>query len=249
MGDEERLSGFLDRELAPEDRDLFDAALASDETLRLRAARLRRTDELIRSAASSLADEEVPERFLKVINGALPLQFEGPSVDQRPIRVGNDNDKAHWRLAGAAAASLALGLLLGAQFSRGPSGSLTSDPLMTGLERVASGEDVRLASGARFVPRLTFARKGGGYCREFDLEQSQRTATGLACRSDGSWNIEALVPVAPGASASDGFAVAEGSTAAEVDELISAMRDGDPLGREAETELIRRGWRRAPHSQ
>jgi hypothetical protein len=240
---EERISGFLDKELSSAEREQVEASIASDGALGEQVERLRRNDDLVRRAGASLAGDETPERFARLIDEALlrPNTQHGSTPPAPPS--ANDNWTGRLRFGGALAASLVLGLLLGTQLAGSNHEALISDPLAAGLEKVASGKGLRLASGQRFSPRLTFARQGGGYCREFSLVEGNANATGLACRGKSGWNVEALVPGTAAASADEGYAVAEGPSASGVDELINAYRNGDPLDAKAEAKLIQRDWR------
>ena len=241
---EEQLSAYLDGELEAAERDRLLAALEKDNELRRLAELLRQNDERLRAASRSLVRDEVPERFVRLFGKEAERDRPVPSVPASAGQASNYNRRLTWRLGSAMAASLAIGLLLGSEFARGGSDGLMSAPLEAGLDHAVSGTEFKLASGEQLAPRLTFARKGGGYCRQFQLKSKSATASGIACRSDGDWTLEALMPGSR-PSASDGYIVAEGSSDPRLDDLIDSLREGDPLDPAAEAELIRRDWRPA----
>ena len=129
------------------------------------------------------------------------------------------------------AASLAVGLLFAPLTSREASdNSIASAAFNGALDATPSLQTVSFASGERLTPQLSFAKAGGGYCRQFDLISADRASTGLACTADGKWTIEALLPTVPKRSATDGYTVAEDPENAHLANIIEGIRAGDSLG-------------------
>ncbi len=99
------------------------------------------------------------------------------------------------------------------------------------------GDDVQLR------PVLSFASNGGTWCREFLAAQGSESWRGVACRRDGSWDVELLVQT-PGLSAENsGYQTASAETADLVAQFIDTHSTDIPLGREQETGLIAKDWR------
>jgi hypothetical protein len=108
---------------------------------------------------------------------------------------------------------------------------------------VPSTQSVSLATGETITPQLSFAKAGGGYCRQFNLAGKTGRRSGVACRKDGDWTIEALMPGGQTTSAEGGYVAAEGSVDTGIEAVIGTLRAGDPLDTKAEAEVIARGWK------
>lgn len=244
MSDDEKLSGFVDRELDPKEQADMAAALERDQGAREKLARMQRTDALVRAAHDGPMREAVPDRFLRAIDAGLASS----DVTRLPApiaRAANDNRKTWWLTGSAVAASLMLGVLIGPQIlPQGGGGSAAlSVALSDALETSPSAKSVTLQSGEAITPQLTFARTGGGHCRQFTLASRSTTQAGLACRDDGRWSLEALLPSSAAGSAEAGYVAAEGPSDAALTATIDALRAGDPLDKAAEDALIARRWR------
>jgi hypothetical protein len=236
MDEKERLGAFLDGEMAAEERAAFERRLADEPALAEEAARLRRNDALLRAACAPPVAEAVPDRLLALLN-------EAPGA-VAPNRAANDNRFWALRWAGGLAAGRARGLLVGTQIPRGGAAAplAASAGFADALGRTASGRPAVIEAAARLTPRLSFPARGGGYCREFDLETARGAQSGIACRRDRQWRVEALLPRAA-RPAADGFAVAAGAGDPALDSAMEALRAGDPLDAAAEKALIGRAWR------
>jgi hypothetical protein len=248
MSEEAKLSVMLDGELGPKERAEMEAILARDTALKAKLAEMQRADDLVRAAYAAPMEEAVPGRFMKAIEaglGAPAALMPGSvvSIVGHPFAASNDNRKSRWQLGGAIAASLMLGLLLGTQFSTGVDGNLTSTALNKALNTVPSTQTVSIAAGESITPQLSFAKAGGGYCRQFSLTGRAGPKTGVACQKDGGWAIEALMPRVQAASAEGGYVTAEGPIDTGIETVIGTLRAGNPLDAAAETKVIARGWK------
>jgi hypothetical protein len=125
---------------------------------------------------------------------------------------------------------------------------LARGALEKGLETLASGGDVTVASGgseqARIRVMMTFRGEARDYCRQYEITTALRERhSGVACRIGGQWTVamQALLP--PSRPSHDRTVPAGGSNAA-MEAAVGAMIDGDPLGRDEETAAIRHGWQK-----
>lgn len=158
--------------------------------------------------------------------------------------------KPAWPRWGALAASLVVGVLAGSLWLGGANDKTAGlVALEAGGRLVAQGElanalSAQLASTAgqkgqntRVQIGVSFAARGGGYCRSFQAGSS----AGLACRDGDAWRIPVLREVA-----GDGAAYRQaGSTApAAVLEAIDERIEGYTLDAAAERAARDRGWRR-----
>jgi hypothetical protein len=171
------------------------------------------------------------------------MPFNVISMRPQPGSASNDNTKSWLRVGGAVAASLILGVLLGTQFATSGDGNLTSAALNKALNTVQSTQTVSIESGETITPQFSFAKAGGGYCRQFNLTGNTGSKSGVACRKERDWIIEALMPGGQTASAEGGYVTAEGPVNTGLEKVIATLRAGDPLDGAAEAEVIARGWK------
>jgi negative regulator of sigma E activity len=248
MKDDVKLSAMLDGELGAEEQTVMEATLAKDAQMQARLNQMRQTDDAVRAAFAAPMEEAVPDRFLKAIDAGFAAHDARAQTNVIPLKpivmeASNDNKKGFWRMGGAIAASLALGLFLGTQFSPTGGDGLSSAALNKALNTVPSTQIASLTKGQSITPQLSFAKAGGGYCRQFALTAETGAKSGVACTKDGNWSVEALLPGPQAASAEDGYVAAEGPTDARLDKTMNALRAGDPLDRTAEAAMIARGWK------
>lgn len=157
-----------------------------------------------------------------------------------------------WPRWGALAASLAVGVLAGSVWMKagiggGDAGFVATD---ASGRLVARGEldgalSQQLASDAQPDKRVqvgvSFAARGGGYCRSFSAGRS----AGLACREGDTWRIPVLQDApAPAPAGSGAYRQAAGTAPAAVLEVIDERIDGMTLDAAAERAARDRGWKR-----
>ena len=242
MTDDEKLNGFIDRELDRSAHARVDA-LTQEPAAAALLSRLRGNDDFVRAAFDAPMHEGVPDRFAAVIEAGLASTDRARANHVDGSAPMNDNQPRWWHLGGAVAASLAVGLMLGTQLLAPVGGASSSPALSEALDATASLQTVTLASGERLTPDLTFAQAGGGYCRQFRLAVANRGHAGVACRTNGQWAVEALMPAVAVSSAADAYVTAEGAAPSSLDSVIDTLRGGDPLDGAAERALIANGWR------
>lgn len=163
-----------------------------------------------------------------------------------------------WPRWGALAASLAVGVLVGSVWMQGgtgggdpgfvatdASGRLLAQGELAGAlsQQLAgdAGDAIDAKTGKRVRIGVSFAARGGGYCRSFTAGRS----AGLACREGDSWRIPVLQD-APATAPADSAAYrqAAGTAPAAVLEVIDARIDGMTLDAAAERAARDRGWKR-----
>jgi hypothetical protein len=229
----EKLAAYADGELDDVESAQVSRALANDELLRARLARLTSLDDQLR-AAFELDDENVPHSLTRLLERPQPSAY-------RRLR--------QWIPAGAAIAAgvvgLAVGGLLPAQSEDGwlkPHGG--SFALTGALQSAAD----HTPSGSRFVaglltaqPIVSFIAGDGRLCRELQIEEGQIATHAVACREQGVWHVEALVR---GQAQSDatGYRPAGGSRDAAIGAVHARLTITSVLDAKAEDEAIAAGW-------
>jgi hypothetical protein len=242
LWDNDALSALLDGALSHEEAEALRQRLSAEPALARRLEELRRVDEAMRGAYASVVEEPVPRRIVDLVTG-------GKRVAGRRLA---------WPLA--AVAGLAAGFVIALLALRnppppGPPGLLADrgaveerSPLHDVLETLPSGETRELGSAWSATPRLTFRSTEGLACRRVDLAGARGSLEAIVCRRDGVWRAE-LIGYAPGQKAAgDGlYHPATGGTPSRIDDAVSSMMRGEPLGREDEQDWIRRGWSDGTH--
>lgn len=267
MISDETLMAYADGELGEPERSIVEAAARDDPAVAASIARHRALRADVYGAFAGVLDEPVPARLqpagTHAATGAASATETriGSIVSLAAARERKAKARAAanaagqgaasglprraWPRWGALAASLAVGVLAGSLWMTGggDAGLVATD--MTG-RLVAKGElagalSQQLASDAQPGKRVrigvTFAARGGGYCRSF----STGSSAGLACRDGEIWRI----PVLQDAAAENGAYRQAGNTApAAVLEVIDERMEGMTLDAAGERAARDRGWKR-----
>jgi len=231
---DERIAAFLDGALDDADQAAFEAELEHDPELAAEVERLLGNDALLREAHAGPIAEGVDDALLARM-GLDVRRGDAPAA-------ANDNPPfwRRWRvpLGGAIAAALALTLILTSQRGAAPGAGFDA-----ALDGTPSGQVATLDGGRELRPLLTFQAGDGRYCREFSLGRSGAGGAGIACRSGGRWQVEALDKGATELADGAEIAMASGADGAGLEAAYARLKAGDPLGAERETALISGAWR------
>jgi surface antigen len=120
------------------------------------------------------------------------------------------------------------------------------------LEVTATGGSTKIAHDLSLMPRFTFATDQKVWCRQYALMYGDGLqAGGVACRKpDGVWQVLMSTPPAPSVRTPDAHPAgkepggsAPPSNESVLDGVRALVKEGDVLGREAEADLIKGGWR------
>lgn len=202
---DETLMAWVDGELPPAEAARVAEAVAQDDALAARAARLRALNAQLRQAFATELSEPVPDTLATVARGEhLAAPAEGarvvPLAGRRATR---PRPVWQWAAWGGLAATVAMAAVLLSQWpSDAPDSTVQAQAdghlvargaLAQALEQGLSG-DVR-PDGTRLL--VSFRDRSGAFCRSFAAPAGR----GLACRSEGQWQMVVLTaPAAPAAS-------------------------------------------------
>lgn len=231
--DDEQFFAWIDGELHGEEADKVAAAVAASSELAARAERHRQLAFGLRDAFMPIAEA-----------GVSPPRFQSAEVIDFGVRATERKTWQRWLSApqwGAMAASLAIGIIVGSQFTSVGTGSPVAieNGRLVAAARLENALSTRLASmpigdGVRIG--LTFRSASGQICRSFN----DGRASGLACRDRGDWQIRGLFQA--GETGSGDYRMAAGEDprlAALIDESIR----GEPFDAAQERAAQREGWR------
>lgn len=227
----ERLAAYADGELDEADTAQVRAALAGDELLRARLARIETVDDRLRAAFAQESELAMPLGLAELLDVQAPRRTWFP---------------AGWRLAGSAIAAGVAGVVIGSLW-----GQL---PVATPPAAIAFSADVSKAidgtpSGSRSIvgdttvePVLSFIADGGRVCRELHIELADAARHVVVCRVDAAWRIEALVSK-PKKSAAGGYVPAGAADDGAIDAAETRLGFKQAMSAAEEDAAIAKRWR------
>lgn len=228
--DDDKLMAFADGELTDAERAEIEGVLERDASLRERVEAHRNMRTRLAAAFDGVLSEPVPMRLC--VAAEAPRTAEVINLPERRVF------KWSAREFGAMAASVALGLVVGAgvtqqqppMISTGSSGLVADGALDQALStQLASDEAGAVRIG------ITFRDQEGDYCRTFDLIEGD--ASGLACRGNGAWTIQLM------SGSSVGGEVRTAGASPDVLNTVDAMIVGEALDADAERAARDSDWR------
>ncbi|KWV95494.1 RseA family anti-sigma factor [Erythrobacter sp. AP23] len=247
---DETLSAFLDGELGTSQAEEVRVALDSDPALRARLARFERADSTMRDAASTIVNRQLPQSVLTML--ASNKASVAPLEAHRRRSLGGSR---FWPTALAASIALVVGWSTGVLYQGAPQGdaaegnaqiaarAVPGDPLFMALETTQSGQAVALGeAGESIQPVLSFASANGELCREFMAVHSDDAVRAVACRERNAWRIDFAIR-SDSAGSRNGYQTASAADARLASDYIADVMVGDAFGREAEANLMVKGWR------
>ena len=231
----EELMAYADGELEGADKARVEAALADAPDLQARVEKHRALRGSLAVAYAPVLDEPVPARLVNAAKAA-------PVVDN-VVPIGAARARRPWgvREWGAMAASLVVGLLVGAQALRPDAGPIVaSDGALEARGALARALDTQLAADNGAVRiGVTFRTQAGETCRTFAADAG--ALNGLACHEDARWRVD--MAMRGEARPATEFSTAGSETPAAVLSRVEALIAGDPLDAAAEKAARDRRWK------
>jgi hypothetical protein len=231
------INAYVDGELDAQTAERIEGDSRTDTALAARIAGQRELRNLLRGAFDPVLDEPVPQRLRDALSQPAGANVNPIGAARRPPR------RASWSLRewGAIAATLMLGVLVGALALRNPGGLPIDsvhgrlvargalDAALTTQRAGAAAADTRIG--------LSFRAKDGAWCRSFTLQQG---TAGLACRREGRWAVQLLDGSSP--PAGTGYRQAASSLSPAMLDAINVLGGSDALSPEEEQRQLRAGW-------
>lgn len=226
----EELAAFADGELSGEREAQIAALIEADPELANQVATHRALRARLTAHFAPLVAEPVPEA-LAVMLKPRPAQVIDLADARERIEMKRSLPRWGWIVGPALAASLALALFLprGKELPEGYADTRLASALDNQL-----AADQPLTADTRIL--LSFRNQAGTYCRAF----SGREGSGIACRDEEGWKLEALGKGSAGASQDYQMA---GASDAELLAMAQVMAKGPALDAPAEASARASGWR------
>ena len=218
------VTAYVDGELDASARAEFETRLKADPALQGQVERAQRLRALLQSSYAPVMEEPVPQRLKDAL-----LRPKVESLDAARAR---RRWTPTWAQLGGMAASVVLGLLIGQQIQPAGNSLQAQGDLAQALNSKLSGEKLGSVSLG-----LSFAAKGGAYCRSFAMDGS----AGLACREGEGWRVKQLMPAK--AQAPTEYRTAASSLPPALLAAVDEMREGDVLDAKQEASAREKGWR------
>lgn len=268
---DEMLMAFADGQLAAADRRRVADYIATRPDARARVEMFKKTSAELRTRFNDALVEPVPARLLAAINNAATDRYLAQHKSNAPHKTSLMSSIFEvmfpsWPTLityGAIAATLVIGTVIGSQWQSTPHSSVirwqdmvalnegriwAKEKFRDGLEKTPVGTQVALNDELTFTPIMTFERKGGGYCRQYNLENNAGSQiAGVGCRnSAGDWTVEVQSEIAGSANAHNQNAkkveIAGATTPRIVDKAVDKLIKGDVIPKETEAQILAGNW-------
>ena len=231
---ENKLVAYADGFLPPTEMAEVEAALSRSPALAKRVARIKQTRERAAAAFDDTLTQPLAPELMKAAGGAA-------APNPRPSLL--------W--ISVALAIMAAGIFIGrvsVPSTLSPNsphlviatlrGNYAGPELARFLDAAESGQEMHLGNNIPAHIILTFAARGGGACRQFEVGVEKSLMSGVACREVGDWRIEVLAKHDSEAESPAGTSAPE-----PINVLIDSMIEGAPYEAEQERALIAARWK------
>jgi len=244
---DETLMAYADGELDDAARADIERALRADPALAERVAQHQALRSDVFAAFAPILEEPVPPALTAT---ALPDKVADLNA-ARAARAASASAAStarrwSWPEWGAIAATLAVGVLAGHTMLGGGDATLAvaargADGKLVAQGQLASALSQQLAAdqGAVHIG-VSFAAKDGSLCRSFTMDGT----AGLACRSNGQWQLPVMAESAAGAAGD--YRQAGSAMPSAVLDAIDARIAGQTLDAQAEQTARQHNWQAQP---
>lgn len=255
--DEERLSAYVDGELAPDERADVERELAADADAAAWVAEQRALRATLAATFDAALREPVPERLLAATRepGGAAAANDGASVARagvsdleaaRARRSAVVERRRRWALPewSAVAASFVLGAIAVLAFRGGSSDApvaMRDGRLVAGSALAAALTAQPAGTPGEVTVAFSFRDRDGALCRAFTVDSTESALAGYACRNGADWRVDVLAPAARRAGGD--YAQAGSVLPQVVLDSIDAQIAGEPLDATAEAAARREDWR------
>ncbi|MDF7777161.1 anti-sigma factor [Sphingomonas sp. AOB5] len=224
--DSEMLMAYADGELDMISAKRVEKAIAADPSLGEQVEQHRKLRAMLKGAFDPVEAAPVPDRLAAMLK---------ESAKVVPIETARKPAISFhwWRNAGAVAAALVVGVMVG-QFAMPSGGSSTQAMASAEVSRALDGQLASTQGDAAVKILVSFQSADKSYCRAFDAGAQ----AGIACRSDQGWELRQLRTTSDAQKTEYRQA---GSS--EILAAAQEMMSGDPLDAAGEAAAKAKGWK------
>jgi negative regulator of sigma E activity len=231
---DEKLSAFLDAELAPNDMEIIREALEVDDDLVMRLAELSQVDQWVVENAQQIDATPVPNKLVE-----LAQQIDRGQKQSNVVQLLN------WRLVKtkintpmSIAASVVLAMIVGVSTINYQSVPTISNQVAKVLDSSISGQTSVIGENTSVKAQLSFANKEGDLCRQYLLLEEQANSTNIACKENNRWRLRAFIQE----NEINTQPYQTASKEQSLESVIDGMITGAPLNTEQEQIAISKQW-------
>jgi hypothetical protein len=240
---DEELMAYVDGESDADARIAVEAAAAADPHIAARIERHRALRHLIGDAYGDALHEAVPRRLLAA---ARAPSASAPVIDLAEARARRRGLSA-WAMAGAMAACLAVGLILGQELNLAGEpalieGTANGPVARDGLDRALNDQLAARQAGQAVQVGISFRSTDGRYCRTFQTSQGHYLA-GVACRDPKAWVLRLVTTISGEPKVAGNYSMAASPLPAPVADFVDQTIMGDSLDAAGEARAKSKGWR------
>ena len=231
MTEDDEFFAWLDGQLGPADAARMLEKVAADPELCRLAEQHRALHAQLREAFDPIAAAPVPERLQAAVRLRRKVVDFGASGRARSMP-----SLPQWA---AIAATLAVGVLVGTLVPQRTDAPVeVQDGKLYAAAALDRALDTNLASAPTGDVRigLTFRDRAGKICRSF----TDAASSGLACRTDGRWQLRGLFAAPEGQGSEYRMAAGMDPNLAG---LVDATISGEPFDAAQEKSVMKKGWR------
>jgi hypothetical protein len=247
---DDRISAYLDGALSAAEMQSFEAEMERDPVLADAVGHWLANDAALKSAFEAPMHEPVTDEMLTRF-GLADRPAASNVIDFRVARdakveqnrARNFGAQWRWPLAGALAASLVAVVTFGTRVSNdAPFDINRSKSFQVAMQDSPSNVTRRVENGQDVSPTLSFVDGAGRFCREFAVSGQESQKSGIACKTDDKWHIEAIVKGRNALPDAREIQTAGGAEGSSLNSAYERLRASDPLGIDEEKALITKGW-------
>ncbi len=260
---DETLMAYADGQLDVRECTRVKKLIAQEPELSARLEVFQTTGQSLASLFGEHMNAPLPGKLRRFAVSAQPRAAKKPGLGQLAATLRNLLQPVQpFGLAAASAAILIAGIGVGWLVHGGAGGggsplagliqvendgAVARGPLQHALNSLQSGKEtaVALPEGkvVRMAIKLSFRDRAQDYCRQYEIGlAASENYGGIACNSNGQWNILHRARLAPAQQSSNKTTPA-GNESPELEAAVMSMIGGDALGPQEEDAMIVKGWK------
>jgi hypothetical protein len=236
---DEKLSAFLDAELAPNEMEVIRLALEVDDNLVMRLAELSQVDQWVLENAEVIDAKPITQALVDLAQQIDKREKVSPEKSNVIQMSAWKKVTSKINTPMSVAAGVVLAITVGVATMNQQQEQSLSNQMVNVLDTVTSGQTSTLDKHTSIKTQLSFANKNGDLCRQYLLIEEQVQSSNIACKENNHWRIHATIET--NQLNTQGYQAA--SSTQDLDKVIDGMIVGSPLNRDQEQKAISTQWK------